>query len=128
MQNREAYKAAIKAAREELAEIEQKIATMEPLLRRKATIESFLGLADALQGPAPSPDKPFTPVRRISLDDSTPGQGPVNGNGSALLIPGMSDRQIWEGARDAIADAKHPMMAPWIVSAMRERGWKLDAK
>jgi len=115
-----AYRAAEEAARIELTELNAKLVEMEPIIRRKAMIEVFLQNANALAEPASDVVGNAISVR---VADSVR----VSDSARAVIVPGKG-KNLWEGAREVLADAKHPMTAPWIVKAMQARGWQFKAK
>ena len=118
----DAYKLAVDAAQAELAELNAKLAEMEPVVRRKAIVEAFLQNASALQGIAAGNGGTATTIRVEA------GETVLFGDSVAVdLVPG-GKKNLWEGARDVLASAKHPMTVPWIVKAMGARGWKFKAK
>lgn len=114
MTKRDAYRTAVEAAKAELAELSAKLVEMEPILRRKAMIEVFLQNANALAEPALDVVGNAISVR-------------VSDSAGAVIVPGKG-KNLWEGAREVLADAKHPMTAPWIVKAMQAHGWRFEAK
>ena len=106
-----AYRAAVEAAKVELAELNAKLVEMEPIIRRKAMIEVFLQNANALAEPALDGAGNAIPVR---VADSVR----VSDSAGAVIVPGKG-KSLSEGAREVLSDAKHPMTAPRIVKAMR---------
>lgn len=98
----------IEEAEKELNWIRVKLAEMQPLDQRRAVLEAYVAQAKVLLGTERAvPEEvisPPKPVRRI-----TP----------------TKDRPIWSGAREVLAEAKHPMNAGEITQELLNRGWRL---
>lgn len=98
----------IEEAEKELAWIRGKLAEMEPLVQRRVGLEAYIAQARGLLG-----------TERAASEEVPPPPKPVR------RITPTKDRPIWSGARDVLAEAKHPMNAGKITQELLNRGWQI---
>ncbi len=99
----------IEEAEKELAWIKDKLAEMEPLIQRRADLDTYVAKSKAL-----------LPIEGTS----SPREEPRPASPPRRVIP-TKDRPIWSGARDVLAEIKRPMSAGDVTKELIARGWRL---
>jgi hypothetical protein len=110
MLNEKLLEKGIFEAEKELKAIRAKLAAVEPLQTRAATLEAYIARSRELMKADGVGDKPQPSVQ------------------ITVVRPARRTDPAWVGAKEALDEAKRALTVPEIVEQVIARGWRLDRR